>query len=75
MTSNAILKTENKLTLKQAAAVTAGVILMLLSGLVNGWSIFVEPIEKELHLLRQDTSLIFTISLSVSIGGQILSGF
>lgn len=75
MTSHVILKTESKLTLRQAAAVVAGVVLMLLSGLVNGWSIFVEPIEKELHLLRQDTSLIFTISLSVSIGGQLLSGF
>lgn len=52
----------------------AGFALMLLSGLVNGWSIFVEPIEADLHLLRQDTALVFTISLSVSIGGQMLAG-
>jgi len=69
--------TSNKksFTKKQLIALISGFVLMLLSGLVNGWSIFVEPIEQDLHLLRQDTALVFTISLSVSIGGQMLAGF
>lgn len=61
-------------TAVQWRSLIAGFVLMLLSGLVNGWSIFVEPIEADLNLLRQDTSLVFTISLSVSIGGQMLAG-
>lgn len=74
MTSNAILKKRNPYSATQWRVLIAGFSLMLLSGLVNGWSIFVEPIENDLNLLRQDTSLVFTISLSVSIGGQMLAG-
>lgn len=74
MTSPAFLKSKTRLTTRQAVALLTGFVLMLLSGLVNGWSIFVEPIEQELMLLRQDTALVFSISLSVSIGGQMLAG-
>ena len=51
-----------------------GFALMLCAGLVFSWSIFVEPIEAELGLSRDVTSLVFPISLSVSIGGQIIAG-
>jgi len=74
MISQGISKKRNIFTTEQWAALIIGFVLMLLSGLVNGWSIFVEPIEQDLNLRRQETSLVFTISLSVSIGGQMLSG-
>jgi MFS family permease len=67
-------KGKKPFTARQWRALIAGFALMLLSGLVNGWSIFAESIESDLRLSRQDTALVFTISLSVSIGGQILAG-
>ncbi|MFV0350778.1 MAG: hypothetical protein ACK5JF_00485 [Oscillospiraceae bacterium] len=54
---------------------TLGFVLMLCAGLVFSWSVFVEPIENDLGFLRQNTSLVFPISLSVSIAGQMLAGF
>lgn len=74
MTSRATSRRNNAFTAGQWRILLAGFSLMLLSGLVNGWSIFVEAIEGDLHLLRQDTTLVFSISLSVSIGGQMLAG-
>lgn len=69
-----------KLTMNKSSSafrwivLTLGVLLMLCSGLVFAWSIFSLPIEQDLGLTRQQTSLIFPLSLSISIGGQILSG-
>lgn len=51
-----------------------GCIIMLAAGLVFSFSIFVEPIEQEMGFSRSQTSLIFPISLSVSILGQIVAG-
>ena len=74
MTSRATSRKNSPFTARQWRILLAGFSLMLLSGLVNGWSIFAEAIEGDLHLLRQDTTLVFSISLSVSIGGQMLAG-
>jgi OFA family oxalate/formate antiporter-like MFS transporter len=52
----------------------SGIVLMLCSGLLFAWSVFVQPIEGELGFSRSQTSLVFTIALSVSIGGQIFAG-
>lgn len=52
-----------------------GFILMMFAGLIFAWSIFVEPIEADLGLSRSESSLVFSISLSVSIAGQILAGY
>lgn len=51
-----------------------GFFLMLFAGLIYSWSIFISPIENELGFLRKDTALVFTISLSISILGQITAG-
>jgi OFA family oxalate/formate antiporter-like MFS transporter len=74
MTLHATSKRNSPFTAQQWRTLLAGFSLMLLSGLVNGWSIFAEAIEGDLNLLRQDTTLVFSISLSVSIGGQMLAG-
>lgn len=47
---------------------------MLAAGLVFSFSIFVEPIEADMGFSRSETSLIFPVSLSVSILGQIIAG-
>ncbi|HBN95897.1 MAG TPA: hypothetical protein DDZ66_06330, partial [Firmicutes bacterium] len=52
-----------------------GFLIMVLAGLIFSWSIFITPIEKDLGFNRKDTSLVFTISLSISILGQIFAGF
>ena len=52
----------------------AGFILMLCAGLVFAWSVFVEPIENDLGFSRSQTSIVFTITLSISILGQICAG-
>lgn len=51
-----------------------GFVVMLCAGLVFSWSIFISPIESELNFSRNSTSLVFTISLSISIIGQIIAG-
>ena len=51
-----------------------GFIMMICAGLVFSWSIFISPIESDLGFSRNSTSLVFTISLSVSILGQIIAG-
>lgn len=51
-----------------------GFILMLCAGLVFAWSVFVKPIENDLGFSRSQTSVVFTIALSVSILGQITAG-
>ncbi|MEA4812246.1 MAG: MFS transporter [Anaerolineaceae bacterium] len=51
-----------------------GFLLMLFAGLIYSWSIFITPIEAELGFLRKETAFVFTISLSVSIFGQITAG-
>lgn len=58
----------------QWAILAAGIILMLCSGLIFAWSVFVAPIESDLGFNRSQTSLVFTIALSVSILGQISAG-
>lgn len=49
--------------------------MMLFTGLIYAWSIFASPLEKEFGWDRGQTSLVFTISMSVSILGQIFGGF
>ncbi len=51
-----------------------GFFLMLCAGLVFAWSVFVKPIEDDLGFSRSQTSIVFTIALSVSILGQITAG-
>lgn len=51
-----------------------GFVMMLCAGLIFSWSIFISPIENDLGFSRNSTSLVFTISLSVSILGQIIAG-
>ncbi|MCE1195276.1 NTP transferase domain-containing protein, partial [bacterium] len=52
-----------------------GALMMLFSGLIYGWSIFVSPLEKAFGWNRGQTSFVFTLSMSVSILGQITGGF
>lgn len=47
---------------------------MLFSGMIYSWSIFISPIESELGFARKETALVFTISMSISIIGQITAG-
>lgn len=51
-----------------------GVLMMLFSGLIYAWSIFVTPLESAFGWNRGQTSLVFTLSMSVSIAGQITGG-
>ena len=67
------MKTNVKLS--RGLAFFCGFLLMLCSGLVFSWSIFAGPIEVELGFTRQQTSLVFPFSLSVSIFGQMLAGY
>ena len=54
--------------------ITFGFFLMLFAGMIYSWSIFINPIESELGFPRKETALVFTISLSISIIGQITAG-
>ena len=54
--------------------VVFGFFLMLFAGMIYSWSIFINPIESELGFPRKETALVFTISLSISIIGQITAG-
>lgn len=56
-------------------ALGCGFLLMLCSGFVFSWSIFAKPIELDLSFTRQQTSLVFPFSLSISIFGQMLAGY
>ncbi|MFV0504004.1 MAG: MFS transporter [Lachnospirales bacterium] len=67
------MKNNTKFSLLQIRYIILGFLLMLFSGLVNAWSIFAEPIEMDLNIMRKDTSWVFAISMSVSILGQFLS--
>jgi len=51
-----------------------GAIMMLFNGLIYAWSIFVTPLEQEFGWNREQTSLVFTLSMSISILGQIVGG-
>lgn len=42
--------------------------------MIYSWSIFINPIESELGFPRKQTALVFTLSLSISILGQIAAG-
>lgn len=61
--------------LSRGFALACGFLLMLCSGLVFSWSILAGPIEVELGFTRQQTSLVFPFSLSISIFGQMLAGY
>ena len=52
-----------------------GALMMLFAGLIYAWSIFVAPLEAEFGWNRGQTSFVFTLSMSVSIAGQIFGGF
>jgi OFA family oxalate/formate antiporter-like MFS transporter len=70
-----LTKTEQKKGEKSPLLIVIfGFFLMLFAGLIYSWSIFIGPIENELGFLRKDTALVFTISLSISILGQITAG-
>ncbi len=58
----------------QGLVFCCGFLLMLCAGLVFSWSVFAGPIEAELGFTRQQTSLVFPFSLSVSILGQMIAG-
>jgi MFS transporter, OFA family, oxalate/formate antiporter len=51
-----------------------GALMMLFSGLIYAWSIFVAPLEAEFGWNRGQTSFVFTLSMSISILGQIVGG-
>lgn len=54
---------------------TLGLLLMLFAGLLFAWSVFVAPIETEFGWDRAQTSMVFTVSMSVSVVGGIFSGY
>ncbi len=51
------------------------IIVLLGIGLVYGWSVFVEPLEREFDWQRSDTSLTFTISMSALCIGLLIGGY
>jgi len=51
-----------------------GALMMIFNGLIYAWSIFIAPLESAFGWNRGQTSLVFTLSMSVSILGQIAGG-
>lgn len=54
--------------------VGAGMLLLLLLGLIYAWSVFVLPIEKEFEWNRSETSLAFTICMCFFCTGGLVAG-
>lgn len=52
-----------------------GVILLLFLGLIYAWSIFVTPLEAEFGWQRSETSMAFSICMSMFCIGGLVSGF
>ena len=78
MTTDAV-NSQEPLASPQAPAVrwlylSGGVVLLLAMGLVYAWSIFVRPLEEEFGWLRSQTSLAFSICMSMFCVGGILTG-
>lgn len=55
--------------------VGAGMVLLLLLGLIYAWSVFVLPIEREFSWNRSETSLAFTICMCFFCTGGLVAGF
>ncbi|MEA4816654.1 MAG: OFA family MFS transporter [Lachnospiraceae bacterium] len=55
--------------------VVAGFLLLLFSGLVYAWSIFVKPLEAEFGWARSETSLTFSICMAMFCIGGLFAGF
>ncbi|MDR2367363.1 MAG: MFS transporter [Deltaproteobacteria bacterium] len=51
-----------------------GIVLLLAMGLVYAWSIFVAPLEREFGWTRSETSLAFSICMSMFCAGVIATG-
>ena len=54
---------------------TVGFVLLLLTGLIYAWSIFIVPLENEFGWVRKDTSTIFTITMASFCIGGMVNGF
>lgn len=59
---------------KKYANLVAGFILLLFSGLLYAWSIFVKPLEEEFGWTRNETSVVFVLSMINYNMGSILCG-
>lgn len=55
--------------------VVNALVVLLVLGIIYAWSIFVKPLENEFNWTRDQTSVIFTISLCFYCLGAICSGF
>lgn len=53
---------------------TLSIFVLLLLGLVYAWSIFVAPLEQEFGWLRSETSMAFSICMSMFCVGGVFSG-
>jgi len=65
----------NKLHKDQITILLAGVITLLLLGLLYVWSIFVAPLEYEFGWNRAQTSLTYTISMIFFMFGMMAAGY
>ncbi len=54
---------------------SVGFVLLLLTGLIYAWSIFIVPLENEFGWVRADTSTIFTITIAAFCIGGMVNGF
>lgn len=52
-----------------------GTVVMLVLGLIYAWSIFAQPLEQEFGWTRDQTSLVFTISIVFFVVGLLVTGF
>ncbi len=60
--------------IRRGLILSFGALMMIFNGLIYAWSIFVAPLESAFGWNRGQTSLVFTLSMSVSILGQIAGG-
>lgn len=52
-----------------------GIVMLLLLGLIYAWSVFVAPLEVEFGWSRSETSMTFSICMSMFCIGGVVSGF
>lgn len=51
-----------------------GFLALLCLGCSYAWSVFIVPMEQELHWVRSETSLAFTLNVIFYAGGSLLAG-
>ena len=60
---------------KRIIYLCVGFVLLLLTGLIYAWSIFIVPLENEFGWVRAETAIIFTITMGGFCLGGMINGF